>query len=289
MKVLVTGDTGMLGTSLYNFLRNKKIDVVGVSRTSSINKLDLREKTFLTDLLNKIQPDIIINTAAIIDLKYCEDNKQDCLKTNFGIVKNLCKWAKVKKKKIVQISTDQFFSDSEKKRNSEDAAVNFVNYYGYSKFLAEKACLEDSNSLVLRTNIIGRKESGNTLCDWILDSIIKRKTINLFTDYFTSSIDVLNFSKILFILLKKKSNGIFNLASSDVFSKKVLIEEFSKQLSIKLIKPKYISAKKLVPKRSLNCGLDISKLKKTIGFSPPKLSSIVESILKYDKIITYDN
>ena len=84
----------------------------------------------------------------------------------------------------------------------------------------------------------------NSLADWIINTVKSKKEVLAFDDYYVSSIDTLSFTKFLFNLIDKDATGIFNLASSEVFSKKELITCFAKNLKIP-IKIKVSSAKTL--------------------------------------------
>ena len=56
--------------------------------------------------------------------------------------------------------------------------------------------------------------------------------MTLFNDYYNSSIDIYSFCEYLLLLLKN-AEGIFNISSSQIFSKEI-IEEFEKQLNLKI-------------------------------------------------------
>lgn len=61
-KILVVGSTGFLGTSVVNFFKNKKIDVLGVSRSTGY---DFVNYDACLKLIKKFRPTIIINCAGI--------------------------------------------------------------------------------------------------------------------------------------------------------------------------------------------------------------------------------
>jgi|LakMenEpi03Aug12_release.lakeMendotaPanAssembly.Ray.scaffolds.fasta_scaffold133798_2 GDP-L-fucose synthase len=61
-KILVVGATGFLGASVVNFLKNKKIEVLGVSRSTGY---DLINYDKCLKLIKKFRPNIIINCAGI--------------------------------------------------------------------------------------------------------------------------------------------------------------------------------------------------------------------------------
>ena len=73
-KILIFGDTGMLGSVLLKFSKNLGFLSYGCSRTSNDIRIDITDHKGVRNLLNKINPDVIINTVGLIDLDFCENN-----------------------------------------------------------------------------------------------------------------------------------------------------------------------------------------------------------------------
>ena len=70
MKILITGASGFLGKEVVNIFKNKKYKIFKISRTNkNFNNYNLENTQAVSKLLNKIQPDIIINLAAKVDFK----------------------------------------------------------------------------------------------------------------------------------------------------------------------------------------------------------------------------
>ena len=55
----------------------------------TVNKLDLTNFLETKEIIKKINPDIIVNTAAISSVDYCEKHRNECEKINVEHVKNL--------------------------------------------------------------------------------------------------------------------------------------------------------------------------------------------------------
>ena len=156
-----------------------------------------------------------------------------------------------------------------------------MNEYARTKYLAELLVLNNPNSLVIRTNIVGfRGGKNDTFVEWALNSLKSQESINVFEDYYTSSIDVHNFSRILYDLIKDKPSGIYNIASSEVFSKKDFI--FSLADSFNLSKsnchPSKINNDGL--KRATSLGLNTDKVENEVGYILPTLKEVTDSLKK---------
>ena len=104
--------------------------------------------------------------------------------------------------------------------------------------------------------------------------------MNLFNDAWTSSIDVNSFVKYAVLLfLKKNARGIFNLASSEVFSKENLIKSLA--INLNLYDENSIqstSIKDLFPNRANCLGLDITKAETILNEKLPKMDKVVNNI-----------
>ena len=72
MKILLLGSSGMLGKSIYHHLKN---DFVLYTNGLRKRKYDLYKKKNLLYLLNRIKPDVIINSSGATNIEICEKEK----------------------------------------------------------------------------------------------------------------------------------------------------------------------------------------------------------------------
>ena len=163
----------------------------------------------------------------------------------------------------------------------EDKIV-LVNEYARTKYLGEQLALTHENSLILRTNIVGFRGVGkHTFVEWVIDELINDSEMNLFTDFYTSSMHTLDFARILFDVINKRPNGVYNLASSDVNNKKDFVLALSSVLFNKIPRYKEATVNSINgPKRATSLGLDTSKIEKLVGYRMPGLNDTIESIRK---------
>ena len=155
MRILLLGSSGMLGKSIYKFLKNDfEVYTNGLKK----RKYDLCKKKNLSILLNKTKPDVIINSLGITNIEICNKNKKLAKKVNFEILKNLFNIKKRYNYKfwLIQISTDQLYDAiSFKTKSTEKSEIKINNYYTKTKVQAERIC-ESNKSLILRTNFFGK-------------------------------------------------------------------------------------------------------------------------------------
>lgn len=150
--LLITGAYGQLGDACVKFLKNNyNITLSGVSPSDGGVHLDIRSKSSIKKVLSDIDPDVILNLAALTDVDGCELDPQQAKDINFSGVKNLCRDFNGH---FIQISTDYVF-DGKSGPYSEEDEPNPKSVYGKTKLFADNWLLDNySKSTIIRTNIL---------------------------------------------------------------------------------------------------------------------------------------
>ena len=280
MKFLITGSTGLLGRVLYKEALSRNYKVTGMARKDTDVTMDIRNDAVLTEHLKGTTYDIIINSAALVNVAECEEKPDKAYSINTFPLIPLTEWSKKNGKYLIHISTDHFFTDQGKKKNTEDAQVNLINVYAKTKYEAERIALRSANSLVIRTSIVGMRGHGNdAFAEFAYKVVAENRETKLFYDVFTSSIDTYSFAKSLFDLIEKKTIGLLNLASSEVYSKEDFVLELARQKEKKLTRISSTSGKILIPPRPLSLGLDVSLAEAKLGYKLPGMTDVVKSVI----------
>ena len=303
-KIFVSGANGLLGSKIVDLNDNNYSFIAGFNQTNrniqNVNsiQLDITKFDDCKKILD-INPDIIIHTAAITDVDYCEKNKKHAYSVNVQGTKNLCKIAKNLNCKIIYISTDGVFS-GDCKNNKEFNFCNPLNYYGKTKFEGENEIKKINNHLILRTNVLYGFESFDSLKSrskhtksinfalWALTKLNKNEQLKIVNDQFSNPTYVDNLVEIIFSCIQKNIQGLFHATDLTCINR----YEFTKKLASKfgfsqdLIST--ISSDELnqFAKRPLNTCLDCSKLIK----SGIKLYSLDDSLERlYNQINKLDS
>ena len=283
MKIVILGSTGMLGQALIKEALTHKFKVTGMARKNAGICCDITNDQALIEAIELIEPHVIINAAAIVNIKTCEEQPSLAYLVNARPVAILAEIARQKKIYLVQISTDHYYTGDINYQHNEMDAIRLPNEYARTKYMAECFALNSSMPLIIRTNVVGFRNQVNnpTFLEWVLDSLTNRTPMTLFNDFFTSSIDVTSFAKILFDLLDKKCSGVLNVGSREVFSKRVFIEAIAHDLGINLLHTKVGSVLDLkgIP-RAESLGLDISKVEQILGYKMPTMCEVINEIIK---------
>lgn len=149
-KILVTGATGQVGSELKVLApRYSQLDWVFADRSV----LDLSDLGSISDVLDTIQPQIIINCAAYtaVDKAETETELADIL--NHQAVAVLAQWSHSNGCQLIHISTDYVFDGNSNSALSEEATTGPINVYGQTKLAGELACLrENPMAIIIRTS-----------------------------------------------------------------------------------------------------------------------------------------
>tara|TARA_B100000963_G_scaffold354697_1_gene371644 strand:+ start:512 stop:1369 length:858 start_codon:yes stop_codon:yes gene_type:complete len=283
-QILITGSTGMLGTQLCHVL--KKYELIGISRKEN-RDLDKQYNFDLCDIgkinnqyLN-ISPDVIIHTAANVNLKNCESNKDLTYKLHVAATQKLV--YTFPNAKFIYISTDSVFDGTEKTYN-ENSIPNPLNYYAYSKLIGEKKVLEFSkNPLVIRTNIIGENQNKNSFSDWIIGELNRGNKLSGYSNIYFNPIHVKILAEIISNLIKRKlGHKILNIGSIEKISKFDYMKMLSNLLGFnsELIVEKKIKIFNDKIMRPFNTFLDTSLLSSYVQNDFPINESLNKFILK---------
>ena len=150
-----------------------------------------------------------------------------------------------------------------------------------TKYLAEKLVETYQDSLIIRTNIVGFKDSekSRSFIEWIIESLKSGRTITMFDDYYTSPVDVRSLSKIILDLSAAGAKGLFNIGSRDVSGKKEFILQFASQFGYDISHAKTGTVKDLTGiQRGESLGLDVSKAEHLLGYRMPLTDEVIANL-----------
>jgi dTDP-4-dehydrorhamnose reductase len=217
-RIFIAGGTGLLGSHLSVYLEGLGYGVHAMGRTSDRLVCDMTFKNDVFRVLDKINPEVIINLVALTDVDECERRPEKAYLLNTKVVENLSNW--VEKNSpcyLLQISTDQVYDG---KGPHNESAVMLKNYYAFSKYTGELFALKALGG-VLRTNFFGRScvNGRHSFSDWIIDNLKSRKPINVFENVFINPLLISTLCKMIALMVENCQYGVFNLGSREGFSK----------------------------------------------------------------------
>lgn len=279
-KILILGATGLLGVPLSNYMIREGYNVIQHGNTSFADyQVDLTLPDNLFKMLSDINPDFIINLVALTDVDRCETEPNLAYLLNIRPVEILQFYYKKKQSvKIIHISTDQVYDGTGPHREDD---VKISNIYSLSKYCSEHVALR-ADSCILRTNFVGRSLVPNrtSLSDWIINSLKERRHISLFTDVFFSPLSINTLARMIEVVLKKHTSGIYNLGSREGMSKRdfaVLLAKYL-NLNVENAKDSLSGDYKFKAYRPKDMRMDCELFEKTFRVELPTLSDEIKII-----------
>lgn len=253
MKIFITGIDGMIGHKIAQSL-SEEHTIIGTSRKNiksedlGINECELITHDFLKDdilkILDKINPEIIVNCAGITIRRGINDNYDNTILLNSNLPHILDEWSERNQKKLIHFSSDCVFSG--KKGNYLDESIpDATDLYGLSKSRGE---VKSTNTLTIRCSIIGREIFNHTeLFEWIYS--MNGKQIKGYKNVLYSGVTSIWMGKVLKKILKYHTelSGIYNISSEPIskYSLLNLINQHFK-LGIQISKDTKIKSNKVL-------------------------------------------
>lgn len=281
-KILIIGSQGMLGQSLVKILsRDKSISVVTAALTNADYMFNFLDDNYLTKSVNAIRPDVLINAAAIVGLPQCEVDPGMAYAVNTRLPGKLAELCDDLGCYLIHISTDHYYYHERDKKHLEMDKITLKNEYARTKYLGEQLVALYSQSLIVRTNIVGYRNNPlkPTFLEWCIQAFNRDEEMTLFDDFYTSSIYTDQLCLVLEDLLDIRPEGIVNIASSTVSNKMEFILALAKRLIGRA--PRYRIGKvnqMLDVPRADSLGLDVSKIENIVGYKMPDLEKVIYDI-----------
>ena len=288
MKMFITGGSGLLGCALAFELIKKNAVISGYHHNcisiknnnfSSVN-IDICDFNSLK-VIEKISPDVIIHTAALTDLEFCEKNPELAYKINVEGTKNILRLAKDCNAKLVYICTDYIF-DGTKGNYSESDTLNPLSVYAKTKLQGEDLIKETYDDFIsIRTSLYGWSINKLSFGSWIVHALRENEKISVLSDQISSMLFTNDLARILSEMLEYNLKGIYNVASSDSMSKCTFALKIAEIFNLNKNFIEAITLENLIKKFSLsanrpkNVSLDVFKIENALG---RKMPCIVEGI-----------
>ena len=149
MSWLITGGSGQLGIAVSQALGERGIlfDAWGSK------DLDITQRPIVHDVIAKLSPKVIINSAAWTDVDGAENEEFSASRVNSDGAENIARAAKECGAKLIHISTDYVFSGQSKNPWEVDGEINPQSAYGRTKAQGENRVLVayPENASIVRT------------------------------------------------------------------------------------------------------------------------------------------
>ncbi|TWI93809.1 dTDP-4-dehydrorhamnose reductase [Mucilaginibacter frigoritolerans] len=291
MKIIIIGASGLVGSHCMDLFESVGEEVVGThlnfatERTIYFNPLSNSNGNLDLD---QFKPEVIIHCAALTNVDYCENNVLESERATVLSTKKLVNYCKKNGVKLVYISTDYVF-DGNMGPYTEDAATNPINIYGQHKLKAELLVKTLNNYLIARiTNVYGEEvRSKNFVLRLIkLFQNNEETELNLPADQFATPVYAGDVARMLYKLILDNKNGIYNLSSSDYYTRYSLAKRVKSYFpdNEKIVLKSVLTNKLNQPaRRPLNGGLlNIKFLNEYNDFKLSNVDDFISKMIKYE-------
>ncbi len=277
MKVLVVGASGMIGSTTLRVLSESgDWEVYGTIRdiktkqffSAQINQrlidgIDLNDDDVLTELLNQLRPDLVVNCAGMTKHLSGAGDPLISVPINTIMPHRLAGHCKLIDARLIHISTDCVFS-GDKGGYVEEDATDARDVYGKSKALGELYC---PHTITLRTSTIGPElETQYGLLEWFLKQGNECKG---YTRAIFSGLPTVVFAEIIrdIVVSDESLCGLYHVAAKPI----------DKYSLLKLIAEVYGKAINIVPDDSLviDRSLDSSRFQLATGYVAPEWPELI--------------
>jgi dTDP-4-dehydrorhamnose reductase len=239
--------------------------------------VDLTDKEEVRRMVETIQPDVVVHTAAMSKPDECHVNREEAFKQNVTATENLLSSAgkiQVAGKQVhfIYISTDFIFGENGPHSEEETAAP--LNYYGETKLKAEEIVKASSfiTAIVRPVFIYGKVWEGlrPAFIHWVKNNLEAGKQIKVVTDQKRTPTFVEDICAGIQAIIEKKATGVYHLAGPDILSPYKMAIKTAEvlQLNTQLIIPVTSETFPEPVQRAKRSGLNIEKARRELGYRP---------------------
>ncbi len=251
-KILIVGGDGFLGSNLLWYAKQEN-EVVATTRSfpfrmkgCQVETLDIRNRDMCAEVIQRHEPDVVMNTAAVLSLDMAERDRDLAREIHVQGAINLLDACKKTNAKIVYVSSDFVFDGNREVgyKYLETDEPRPLNYYGVTKLEGEGVVRESGLGwIVARTAHIyginavapfvddaGRQRhmaERSSYAVTVANTLRKGQAVIQPSGLYQTPVLASDFSQAVLSLLKLNAEGIYHVCGSDCVSR----YQFYKQLA----------------------------------------------------------
>jgi dTDP-4-dehydrorhamnose reductase len=216
-KIILLGSTGLLGSVFNAHYLDSKTDILFAPKRF---ELDLNDENLVYEYIKEISPDVVINCTGYNFVDQAEESSEQdlCYKLNVEIPSNLAKFSSDLDFKLVQFSSDYVFNGESKDGYDEFADTDPINYYGYTKLLAEREIAQNSSNFVIQRIAWLFGPNKTNFARYIAGELLENRPVRVVNDQFgtpTYSCDVVLATN---SIIEQNLLGIFHTTNTGAVS-----------------------------------------------------------------------
>lgn len=277
LRILVTGASGLLGSKLAEFAIDAGHVVFPVcnqhpTTRGNALRVDLTNAEEVRKTLVESRPEVVLHTASITDVDFCERNPGLAMETNGEATKTIAQTCNELNSFLVYVSTDYVFDGLTGLYREEDRP-NPVNVYGRSKLLGEEMVSKFAgDSCIVRTSVVfgwGREYRPN-FATWLLDRLSKGESVSVIDGQYASPTLNTHLARMLLEAAERRINGTVHIAGTDRLSRYQFAGGLAREFGydLKLLVPTAPAAVNWYAKRPPDSSLNVEKAIRIFKLKP---------------------
>ena len=290
MRIILTGKDGQIGFALH-----KKLSSLGEVIATDRHELDLENSEAIKGFVDKIKPDIIINSAAYTDVDRAESEQLLAHQINAIAPKVFAEKASELNIPMIHFSTDYVFDGLKNEPYVETDQANPQSIYGLTKWMGEEAIHTYKKHIILRTSWVFSYR-GQNLLKTILKLIQEKSSLNIVSNQQGAPTSANTIADVTYKIIKtilKNPNfedfGTYHFAlegETSWYQYACFINYEAVRLGLKTtmtsqdITPILSDEYPTEAKRPMNSRLNMTKIKKTFMLELPDWEAEVAAMLK---------
>ena len=228
MRVLITGGSGLLGTALLHTIP-EGIEVgatyrstmpVEVEDTNLFDpyQLDLCDRDGRINIVERVNPDLIIHTASIGNVDYCEQHQEESWQVNLVGTQYIIEACASCHSRLIYTSTNAVF-DGDHAPYAEEDPPHPKHHYGKTKLAAEQLVLDSPlDAAIIRPILMYGWHTPSqrpNFVTWLLGEMSQGKSVRLFDDVYCNPLPVSQCADATWSCGTGEHTGIFHIAGKD--------------------------------------------------------------------------
>lgn len=219
MKIAITGGAGLFGRGLQAALAEEH-EVVSLTHAD----LDITDSVGVRRVLTRISPHLVVHTAALPDIDYCETHPDEAQRVNVEGTQNVVTGTAALGAGLAHISTDAVFDGKKSTPYIETDATNPISVYGRSKLDAELAVQEYERHWIFRVSVLFGPGKTNFVSKAVARVRSGQKHLAA-SDQLGSATYTLDASRKILEVVEAKKYGLYHLCNSGPCTRMELAEQ----------------------------------------------------------------
>jgi dTDP-4-dehydrorhamnose reductase len=295
-RVLVIGASGFIGQYLVGHLLDRPgYQVSGTYHSRAVRdgpvrprtvgegcanwyQADLTEERGLDGVFEMVQPEVVVQLAAMADVGACQRDYHLATKLNFIGTKNVTMLCDTYRARLVFLSTEYVF-DGSRGNYREDETPAPTTHYGQTKWEAEQAVSQCGNSWsVIRTSLVygwPAWADRSNLVTRVIDNLAQGRPASGYTDQYRSPVYVADLVRGIVQVMEEDWSGVSHLGGPDWAHMGEFVTAVAESFNLdsSLVVQEESTAPGSGGSRPSLLGLDSTRSVQRLGFQPRGLAS----------------